>query len=61
MIGDDIEADVLAAQRHGLTGVLVRTGKYRPQTHRDAPAPPDHVIDSVADLPDLLVSGDKDG
>ena len=26
MVGDDIEADVLAAQRHGLTGVLVRTG-----------------------------------
>jgi HAD superfamily hydrolase (TIGR01458 family) len=54
MVGDDIEADVLAAQRHGLTGVLVRTGKYRPETHRDAPAPPDHVIDSVADLPGLL-------
>ena len=61
MIGDDIEADVLAAQRHGLTGVLVRTGKYRRQTHRDAPAPPDHVIDSVAGLPDLLGSGDKGG
>jgi HAD superfamily hydrolase (TIGR01458 family) len=54
MVGDDIEADVLAAQRHGLTGVLVRTGKYRAETHQDASAPPDHVIDSVADLPGLL-------
>jgi len=54
MVGDDIEADVLAAQRHGLTGVLVRTGKYRPETLRGASAPPDHVIDSVADLPGLL-------
>jgi HAD superfamily hydrolase (TIGR01458 family) len=54
MAGDDVEADVLGAQRHGLTGVLVRTGKYRPETLRDAPGAPDHVIDSVADLPGLL-------
>ena len=54
MVGDDIHSDVLAAQRSGLTGVLVRTGKYLPETHRTAPAAPDHVIDSVADLPALL-------
>ena len=54
MVGDDIQADVLAAQGHGLTGVLVRTGKYRPETLRDAPGVPDHVIDSVADVPALL-------
>jgi HAD superfamily hydrolase (TIGR01458 family) len=54
MIGDDIHNDVLAAQRHGLTGVLVRTGKYLPETERGVPVPPDHVIDSVADLPALL-------
>jgi HAD superfamily hydrolase (TIGR01458 family) len=54
MIGDDIEADVLAAQDYGITGVLVRTGKYRPETHHSAPGVPDQVIDSVADLPGLL-------
>ncbi|MFD9005550.1 HAD-IIA family hydrolase [Streptomyces sp. NPDC059582] len=54
MVGDDIESDVLAAQRAGLTGVLVRTGKYLPETHRDASGTPDHVIDSFADLPALL-------
>jgi HAD superfamily hydrolase (TIGR01458 family) len=54
MIGDDIEADVLAAQRHGLTGVLVKTGKYRRETQRDAPQPPNHVLDSFADLPAFL-------
>ena len=54
MVGDDIEADVLAAQRHGITGVLVRTGKYRADTVENASAAPDHVIDSVADLPGLL-------
>lgn len=51
MIGDDIEADVLAGQRQGLTGVLVRTGKYRPETDTgDA----EHVVDSFADVPELL-------
>lgn len=54
MIGDDIESDVLAAQRAGLTGVLVKTGKYLPETHAQADGTPDHVIDSFADLPGLL-------
>ncbi|MEU2129038.1 HAD-IIA family hydrolase [Streptomyces sp. NPDC018352] len=54
MVGDDIESDVLAAQAAGLTGVLVRTGKYLPETHRAAEGTPDHVIDSFADLPELL-------
>jgi HAD superfamily hydrolase (TIGR01458 family) len=54
MVGDDIEADVLGAQRHGLAGVLVRTGKYRPESERSASGVPDNIIDSVADLPALL-------
>ncbi|MFI6934883.1 HAD-IIA family hydrolase [Streptomyces sp. NPDC050287] len=54
MIGDDIESDVLAAQRAGVTGVLVKTGKYLPETHEAASGTPDHVLDSFADLPALL-------
>jgi HAD superfamily hydrolase (TIGR01458 family) len=54
MVGDDIETDVLAAQRHGLTGVLVKTGKYLPSAHRHASGTPDHVLSSFADLPALL-------
>jgi len=54
MVGDDIETDVLAAQRQGLTGALVKTGKYLPRTHQTASGTPDHVLDSFADLPDLL-------
>ncbi|RVU20011.1 HAD-IIA family hydrolase [Streptomyces antnestii] len=54
MIGDDIESDVLAAQRSGVTGALVKTGKYLPETHRSADGTPDHVLDSFASLPDLL-------
>ncbi|MET9856513.1 HAD-IIA family hydrolase [Streptomyces sp. NPDC006450] len=54
MVGDDIESDVLAAQRIGITGVLVKTGKYLPETHRAADGTPDHVLDSFADVPALL-------
>ncbi|MGW8766351.1 TIGR01458 family HAD-type hydrolase [Streptomyces sp. NPDC055815] len=57
MVGDDIESDVLAAQRCGITGVLVKTGKYLPETHRTASGTPDHVLDSFADLPALLTPG----
>ncbi|MFJ3304329.1 TIGR01458 family HAD-type hydrolase [Streptomyces sp. NPDC086549] len=54
MVGDDIESDVLAAQRAGITGVLVRTGKYLPETLEKASGTPDHVLDSFAGLPALL-------
>lgn len=54
MIGDDLRSDVLAAQSAGLTGILVRTGKFRPAVLEAAPAAPDHILDSVADLPALL-------
>lgn len=54
MIGDDIESDVLAAQRLGITGVLVRTGKFLPEAVERAGGSPDHVLDSFADLPGLL-------
>jgi HAD superfamily hydrolase (TIGR01458 family) len=54
MVGDDVENDVLAAQRLGITGVLVRTGKFRDETLAAASAPPDVVVGSIADVPGLL-------
>jgi HAD superfamily hydrolase (TIGR01458 family) len=58
MVGDDVESDVLGAQAHGITGVLVRTGKYRLGAEHGVDGRyPDHVIDSVADLPVLLGLG----
>jgi HAD superfamily hydrolase (TIGR01458 family) len=54
MVGDDIENDVLAAQRQGLTGALVKTGKYLPRALENAGGPPDHVLRSFADVPTLL-------
>jgi HAD superfamily hydrolase (TIGR01458 family) len=50
MIGDDIDHDILPAQRLGMTGVLVRTGKYREVYTQASAVKPDLVIDSIADL-----------
>lgn len=54
MVGDDVANDVLGAQAIGMTGVLVRTGKFRPGDLERDDGSPDHVIDSFADLPTLL-------
>lgn len=59
MVGDDLHNDVLAAQAVGMTGVLVRTGKFRQDVldrwaADEFAVQPDHVIDSVAELPSLL-------
>ena len=59
MVGDDLNNDVLAAQVVGMTGVLVRTGKFRQDTldrwaADEFAMQPNHVMDSVADLPELL-------
>lgn len=59
MVGDDLNNDVLAAQVVGMTGVLVRTGKFRQDTldrwaANEFAMQPNYVIDSVADLPGLL-------
>ncbi len=54
MVGDDLHNDVLGAQHAGLHGVLVRTGKFRPEVLAASDEHPDVVIDSFADLPSLL-------
>ena len=56
MVGDDVRSDVGGAIEAGLRGVLVRTGKFRPGD-LDGDVTPDAVIDSVADLPELLARG----
>ena len=54
MVGDDVTNDVLGAQDAGLTGVLVRTGKFRQELLDAADGEPDHVINSIVDVPDLV-------
>ncbi len=54
VIGDDLESDVAGAQAAGLRGILVRTGKYRPEELERSPIRPDAVLGSIAELSGLL-------
>jgi HAD superfamily hydrolase (TIGR01458 family) len=54
MIGDDIRSDVGGAQEMGMSGILVKTGKYREDTARSSGVRPDLVLDSIARLPEHL-------
>lgn len=48
MIGDDINSDVHAAQKCGLRGVLVKTGKFRPLDMENPIVKPDAIVDNLA-------------
>ena len=50
IIGDDIDSDVGGGQNAGLTGILVKTGKYRKEYADKSEIVPDLVLDSIADL-----------
>lgn len=50
MIGDDLWADVSGAQRAGLQGWLVRTGKFRQDVLARSGVKPDRVLDSIAEI-----------
>ena len=54
MIGDDLTNDIGGAQAVGMKAVLVRTGKFRQELLDRSSVKPDLVIDSIADLPDLV-------
>ena len=56
MVGDDIVNDIVGAQAAGLTGILVRTGKFRAGDEERDEGRPDHVLESFADVPDFIGS-----
>ena len=61
MIGDDIESDVGGAQAAGLSGILVRTGKYRADAVAASGITPTAIVDSIADVPELLLGARHPG
>ena len=54
VIGDDIEGDILGAKSAGMKSVLVKTGKFREDVLSQSKTKPDHIVESVANLPSLL-------
>jgi FMN phosphatase YigB (HAD superfamily) len=51
VIGDDLEADVGGAKAAGCIGVLVQTGKFRPDQIEKSKINPDAILASLAYLP----------
>jgi len=56
VVGDDIEFDIIGAQKHGYDGFLVRTGKYRQSEINDHA---NHIIEKASDIVDFLSIGGK--
>ncbi len=54
MVGDDIEADILGAQRVGIKTVQVKTGKYDFDFVKRSGIEPDGIVPSIADLSPIL-------
>ena len=54
MVGDDIGGDIGGANNVGMQSILVKTGKYREESLKRSEITPDFIINSVADLPELL-------
>lgn len=56
MVGDDIVSDVGAAQQCGMTGILVRTGKFRPSDENHPKVKPDFIADNLEHFVNKLLS-----
>ena len=56
MVGDDIDSDIGGAQLLGITGCLVKTGKFRQHYFEQSSIKPDMVAESVVDCVERLLS-----
>jgi len=54
MIGDDINSDIGGAQKAGLRGILVKTGKYREELAGESHVIPYVILESIARLPAMI-------
>ena len=54
MVTDDLEQDVRGAQLFGMKTLLLRTGKFRPETLERSSTVPDAVLSSIAQVPDWI-------
>lgn len=57
MIGDDIIGDVQGAMDAGMRGVLVRTGKFRPEDENHPTIKPSGIVDNLASAVDMILRG----
>lgn len=57
MVGDRMETDIISGLEAGLRTILVTTGSTRPEQIDMFPYRPTRVVDSIADLVDLVADG----
>ncbi len=56
MVGDDIDNDIGGAQKAGMRGILVSTGKHNANSPQLHSIQPEAILPSVASLPEWLKS-----
>lgn len=61
MVGDDIVSDVGGAQKCGMRGVLVRTGKYIPACENHPTVKPHFIANNLSEAVDLIIQAYKKG
>jgi len=54
VVGDRLNTDIELGERAGMTTVVVRTGVSTDEDVEGSDVRPDHVVDSLADVPDVL-------
>lgn len=54
VVGDQIQTDILGANRSGLRSVLVRNGEFDPRDPLSSTIRPDRTISSVTELPEVI-------
>jgi ribonucleotide monophosphatase NagD (HAD superfamily) len=58
IVGDDVEFDILIPMGYGITGILVKTGKYNEELFKTITKKynktPNHIIDTIKDLTKIL-------
>jgi len=59
-IKQDVRDDVQGAQKAGMKGILVQTGKYRSGDESKIDPVPDMVVNSFSDAIDAILNGLKD-
>ena len=59
MVGDRLYTDIKMAYDNGITSVLVLTGETKMGDLEASDVKPTFIVDSVADIPDKVLDGDK--
>jgi 4-nitrophenyl phosphatase len=54
LVGDRLDTDIAMGERAGMTTALVLTGAADRDDVADADVTPDHVLETIGDVPDLL-------